>query len=148
MKRTSRCHSASRPIRPAAIALAMMLAAATVTSCRTSPSGEARSAASECDAEAPGTLRIANSSGRTLDVYVKRADAPPQFLTQVMPGSTASPVPGPADLGARYDIVDPNARRLLASVTWMRRTAREMRNGVMLELTCTPNTPPPAGPGS
>ncbi len=91
-------------------------------------------------------LRISNSSGRVLDVYAARAEAAPQFLRQVSPGSSSAPVPGPADIGVRYDVIDPNARQLLASVTWARRTAREITKGVMLELTCASNPPPVTGP--
>lgn len=105
--------------------------------CRSAPqAADARGAGPRCDPEAPGTLRIANSSGRILDVYVARPSGTPQLVAQVSPGTISLPVPGPTDLGVRYDVIDPNARTLLSTVNWNRRTGRETMVGVILELIC------------
>ena len=120
------------------------LLACSIAACATTSTGApGRSAAAQCDEEAPGTLRISNSSGRMLDVYVARGEAQPQLITQLAPGASSTTVPGPADLGVRYDIVDPNARQRLATVTWLRPFAREISRGVVVELICASNTPPP-----
>ena len=122
--------------RLASIAMAATLVVG-LTACRSTPqSGDARGSAGRCDTEAPGTLRIANSSGRILDVYVARPSATPQLLAQVSPGTISLSVPGPSDLGARYDVIDPNAQQLLSTVNWNRRTGRETMVGVIVELTC------------
>ncbi len=109
-----------------------------VAGCRSAPlPADARASTSRCDPEAPGTLRVANSSGRMLEVYAARRTGTPQLLAQVSPGTISLSVPGPADLGVRYDVVDPNAGTLLSSVYWNRRTGRETMVGVVMELTCT-----------
>jgi len=118
-------------------ALGRILLAGGIIACRTvSSAGDAPSSDSSCDPEGPGTLRVANSSGRLLDVYVARTEGMPQLLTQVSSGTSSITVPGPTDLGARYDVVDPIARQRLATVDWLRRTAQEISTGVVVELTC------------
>ena len=128
------------------ITLAGVLTLGAAIGCRTNPGVEGeRTPTSRCDEEAPGTLRVANSSGRTLDVYVARPDARPQLLTQVSPGTSSVTVPGPTDLGVRYDVIDVNAQQRLATVSWLRRTAREVAVGVIAELTCAGGG---SGPGA
>src|SRR5688572_27833637 len=129
MKNTSRYR--------ALLASAVMLAVGAIPGCRTAATSGEERRGSQCDREAPGTLRVANSSGRILDVYVARPNGPPQLLTQVSPGTSSVTIPGPADLGARYDVIDPTARQRLASATWIRPTAREISSGVMVELICS-----------
>ena len=124
----------------ARLTVAIMLSAGGILGCRTTASSGEERTGSQCDREAPATLRVANSSGRILDVYVARSDGPPQLLTQVSPGTSSATIPGPADLGARYDVIDPAARQRLASVTWIRPTAREISAGVMIELICSSAT--------
>ena len=133
-----RKHSAARLRTIAALTVVALLGAG--LACRSTPQPNDVRAASRCDTEAPGTLRIANSSGRILEVYVARPSATPQLLAQVSPGTITLSVPGPSDLGVRYDVIDPNAQQLLSTVNWNRRTGRETRVGVVVELTCM--TPP------
>ena len=130
-------------IRSTSLALASVLLAGTITGCRAASSaGDARASGSHCDPEGPGTLRVANSSGRFLDVYVVRSASTPQLLTQISLGTSSVTVRGPNDLGVRYDVIDPNARQRLASVNWVRRTAREISADVVVELLCFATAPP------
>ena len=136
MSLTRRTHRAVNRRALASLITSLTLVGGSIA-CRTTPEGAEARAAGRCDSEAPGTLRIANSSGRVLDVYVARPTGRPQLLTQVSPGTASLPVPGPTDLGARYDVVDPNAQKLLSTVNWNRRTGRETMVGVVVELACT-----------
>jgi hypothetical protein len=135
-------HPASPWRAVASISVLALLLAGGLASCRSTPNagdtGDTRRSGARCDPDGPGTLRIANSSGRVLDVYVSRPAGTPQMLTQVSPGTASLPVRGPSDIGVRYDVIDPNGRRLLSSVAWSRRTGREVMSGVVVELTCTP----------
>jgi hypothetical protein len=129
-------HRAARASRRASMVAMALLIVGTFAGCRSGSNPNARSSASSCDQDAPGTLRVANSSGRVLDVYATRPSTSPQLLTQVSPGTSTVSVPGPSDLGVRYDVIDPNARQVLSTVNWNRRTGRETMVGVVMELTC------------
>jgi len=131
------------------LALGCMLLASGIAACRSASSATvARTSRSRCDPEGPGTLRVANASGLLLDVYVARPEGMPQLLTQVSQGTSSITVPGPTDLGARYDVVDPIARQRLATVDWVRRTAQEVSTGVVVELTCFARRAPPVARGA
>lgn len=147
MKKPGRFRRTARGWRIVSLASWAVLVSGAITACRTTPnSGRSRSAAAQCDEEAPGMLRISNSSGRVLEVYAARGDARPELLRQLSPGTASIPVPGPEDIAVRYEVIDPNARQMLAAVTWLRRTSREITRGVMAELSCASKTSPDALP--
>jgi hypothetical protein len=75
------------------LTVAIALSASGILGCRTAAGAAGERTGSECDREAPGTLRVANSSGRILDVYVARSDSPPQLLTQISPGTSSATSP-------------------------------------------------------
>jgi hypothetical protein len=128
------------PGSSAARSLGLLAAAAFLASaaaCHTGPARESARPAARC--ATGGLLRIGNHTGAAVDVYVTRADAAPQFVSQASPGQTAVEVPGPEDLGVRYDVVEPRSARRLQTVSWIRPMASGGSTSVLVELVCAPD---------
>jgi hypothetical protein len=62
-------------------------------------------------------------------------------VSQLSPGQSAVEVPGPEDLGVRYDVVEPRSGRRLQTVSWIRPAASGGSASVLMELVCAPNPP-------
>ena len=129
---------ARRRLGPIIAALATALLAALAlgaAACRSAGAAK-QSSVAQCAGDRPGTLRVRNFTGRLLEIHVRRATSPPQFLRNISPGVTELPVPGPADQTVRYDVIDPAAGRRLGAVTWLRPTSSGGATGVVVELGC------------
>ena len=120
-------------------AVVALLAAAAAIGCRSGGAhGSEREASARCTSDRPGVLRVANFTGRVIEIYALRpVDHWRVFVAQVSTGTTELPVPGPADLGVRYDAVEPAHGEPLGTVTWIRSTSRTGGStSLVLELTC------------
>jgi hypothetical protein len=130
----------SRPARLARRLLALSalpLLAAGAAACRTAGARQEDAAASRCVAGQPGVLRIANYTGRVVDIYALRpVDHWRTFVAQVSIGTTELDVPGPDDMTVRYDAIEPAANQWLGTVNWINRASRHSSTPLLLELDC------------
>lgn len=133
-------HRAARTPRTAAGIVLLIIATIAAGACASARADRtAREArAVPCTADRPGVLRIANFTGYAVDIYALRPlDHWRVFVAQVSIGTTELPVPGPEDLGVRYDAVEPARGQALGTVTWIRPASRGgASSNFLLELQC------------